>query len=179
MKFLEAFPPSLRLAFYAAVGLMAFVTWDQIHWWQIKEDYRFGFLVPLFVAYVMYERWPKITKLVGEGLPGPSSAALDGASRFLAWAGLAMGGLLLLFGALLRANQPQPPASFAIAVSASVMILAIIYLQIPRASPVPGVSHGLFSPRLKFTLIFLFPALVWVLSARCWASWKPRSRCSC
>lgn len=40
-------PPSFLAALGLAAGFMAFVAWDQSHWWQVKEDYSFGWLVPL------------------------------------------------------------------------------------------------------------------------------------
>lgn len=164
MKSLADVPQSLRFALFAAIGILAFLTWDQLHWWTTKTDYNFGFLVPLFVAYVMYERLPAIRKALAGPMPPPSAPG-----RVLAWMAVACGGLLFLFGALIRANQAQPPASFALAVSAGVIILALIYLQTPvnpgaDAAPVAGAG-SVFSPRLQFTAMFLFPAFVWVLSA--------------
>ena len=49
-----------------SAGFMAFVAWDQSHWWRVKEDYSFGWLVPLFTAYVVYDRWPLITARLRE-----------------------------------------------------------------------------------------------------------------
>ncbi|MFI5337703.1 MAG: exosortase, partial [Opitutales bacterium] len=53
--------PKTPTGFLAALGLaggfMAFVAWDQSHWWRVKEDYSFGWLVPLFTGYVIYDRW--------------------------------------------------------------------------------------------------------------------------
>ena len=44
--------PSLLLAaLVVAAGFAAFLTWDQWHWWSVKDDYVFGYIVPLFVAY--------------------------------------------------------------------------------------------------------------------------------
>ncbi len=33
---------------------------DQVKCWNSKDDYLFGYLVPVFVAFVLKERWPKI-----------------------------------------------------------------------------------------------------------------------
>ena len=47
-------------ALLLAAGFFAFVAWDQSHWWSTKEDYSFGWLVPAFVAFVIYDRWRRI-----------------------------------------------------------------------------------------------------------------------
>src|SRR4051812_41115424 len=43
-------PPHFMAALGLSAGFMAFVAWDQSHWWSRKEDYSFGWLVPLFTA---------------------------------------------------------------------------------------------------------------------------------
>ena len=53
-------PGTFLPALLLAAGFLAFVAWDQSHWWRAKEDYGFGWLVLLFVAYVVYDRWPRI-----------------------------------------------------------------------------------------------------------------------
>ncbi len=63
------FPVQFRFALILAVLFMAFISWDQMHWWNTREDYMFGFLVPLFVAYVIWDRWPKIYTLVMGRVP--------------------------------------------------------------------------------------------------------------
>ena len=49
--------------FLAALGLgaafLGFVAWDQSHWWRVKEDYSFGWLVPVFVIFVVHDRWSR------------------------------------------------------------------------------------------------------------------------
>lgn len=50
-------------------GFGLYTIWDQLHWWSTREDYSFGFLVPLFVSYVIYDRWSLIkTSLVGKSV---------------------------------------------------------------------------------------------------------------
>ena len=61
MKFREL-PISVRWAAFALAGLSLFLIWDQHFWWKIRDEYAFGFIVPLFVAYVLYERWPKLAR---------------------------------------------------------------------------------------------------------------------
>ena len=68
-------PPTPFLATLGlSAGFMAFVAWDQSHWWSRKEDYSFGWLVPLFTAYVVYDRWPQLLARLREAETGPASA---------------------------------------------------------------------------------------------------------
>ena len=60
------------------LGFAAFMVWDQLFWWGNREDYSFGYLVPLFAAYVVYDRWPVIRSYLFTGAkPGDA----DGGCR--------------------------------------------------------------------------------------------------
>src|SRR5262245_41875398 len=50
-------PAPFLAALLLSAGFLAFVGWDQSHWWRVKEDYSFGWLVPLFVIFVVHDRW--------------------------------------------------------------------------------------------------------------------------
>jgi membrane protease YdiL (CAAX protease family) len=49
-------PSAFMAALLLGGSFLLFVAWDQSHWWSQKEDYSFGWLVPLFVAYVLSDR---------------------------------------------------------------------------------------------------------------------------
>ena len=53
-------PGAFRAALALALGFVGFVAWDQSHWWRVKEDYSFGWLVPALVAFVVVDRWALI-----------------------------------------------------------------------------------------------------------------------
>jgi len=150
-------------------GFAAFMVWDQVHWWRTLEDYSFGFLVPLFVGYVIYDRWPVIRSFLFRGAPpgetparaepGPADKVLDG----LALVGF-FGSLLLYgVGALLRSvTTPQNPASLAIAAGFAGILLSLVFIfakERADGGPMP-LKH-----RFGVTLLFLFPALIWLISA--------------
>lgn len=164
-------PKYLAFGLIAVFALMGFLIYDQNHWWRIKEDYSFGFIVPMFVAYIIYDRWPKFLKAVAAPMPGPASSGMRSLLNFAAWAGLFGGGLLFAFGALLRSSLPQPPASLALSLGCAVLTLSLLYLLMPDAEDHPGTeavapAGGLFSnTRVQATTIFLFPAMIWLLSA--------------
>jgi len=58
-------PGPFLAALALATGYLAFVAWDQSHWWRVKQDYTFGWLVPLFVAFVVHDRWHEMVARLG------------------------------------------------------------------------------------------------------------------
>jgi exosortase len=184
-------PPS---AFLAALGLsagfMAFVAWDQSHWWRVKEDYSFGWLVPLFVAYVVYDRWPKILTRLGEAETAPAGPVwVRWTLNTLAGLGLAGGALFFLLGAFYRAGAgTSQPGTFALTLGMIAIVLPLLYFNAPGSDvgrglpPTDGeggatgadVGHearptglsALFAdPRFRVAAVFIFPVLVWLISA--------------
>ena len=61
----QGFPTLFSYALCLGAGFGAFIIWDQWHWWSNREDYSFGFLVPLFVLAVLWDRWPRLRRLLG------------------------------------------------------------------------------------------------------------------
>lgn len=150
-----------RIGLLGCGGLLAIVAWDQSHWWRVKEDYGFGWLVPFFVAYVVRERWPQVQLRIAAGrrrvgrdqTPRWRAVLADGAAGI---ALIAAAGLFLL-GAWHRAAAGSSfAATLALTAGAAGVTLATIFLLAPLATPVS---------RLRVTQTFLFPALVWLVSA--------------
>ena len=50
------FPKSFFSMVVMILFLAAFMVWDQSYWWESRDDYSFGYLVPLFALYVIYDR---------------------------------------------------------------------------------------------------------------------------
>ena len=152
------------------LGFAVYMIWDQFHWWSTREDYSFGFLVPLFAGYVIYDRWPLITshrfrqngstkdKSSGSELTVPIPWA-DWIACMVFFGGIGLFGI----GVLLRSvTGPQNPASLAISAGFSCLALSTIFIMSGKQ------ADGAIRPlkrRLDFTGLFLFPALVWLISA--------------
>jgi exosortase/archaeosortase family protein len=170
-------PPA---AFLAALGLaggfMAFVAWDQSHWWRVKEDYSFGWLVPLFTGYVVYERWPQILARLseaGEAAPGPRWARL--ALNALATVALVLGALFFLLGAFYRAGAgTSQPGTFALTSGMVAIVLPLVFFNVGAGPgsgdnlptrPAAGWRALTDEPRFRVAVLFLFPVLVWLISA--------------
>lgn len=152
-------------------GFAAFMVWDQFYWWGNRDDYSFGYLVPFFAAYVIFDRWPVIRSylFVGDRPDAPHDSGahkFNGASSLFEWVALAgfMGALgLYAIGALLRSvTGPQNPASLALAAGFAGITLCTIFIftkQSADGKPLP------LKKRLALTCLFLFPATIWLISA--------------
>ena len=167
-KLTRTIPP----AFLAAMGLGgAFclsVTWDQSHWWSKKEDYSFGWLVPLFVIYVVFERWEPIKKaLVGCAAPdSPRAAGLHKwLFRILITCFLLFGALFFLLGAFYRAGEgPAYPGTLAITMGTVGLLFGLLLTNTPE-SPSPVKSSLLADARVQLVALFTFPVMIWFVSA--------------
>lgn len=132
-------------------AFMAFTAWDQSHWWRTKEDYSFGWLAPLFVGLILYDRWPRMVAAVSVRT---ESAA--GSNRWFLWAGLLGGALLFLFGAAYRASAgPSYPGSLALAAGTAVITLGLTAMSV----------GGEVSNWRQVAGLMVFPACVWLVSA--------------
>ena len=157
--------PEQIAAFCLIVGFALYTVWDQFYWWSNREDYSFGYLVPLFAGYVLFDRWPVIRSYLFAGhAPGQVERnALTSLLEWLAVAVFAASICLFTIGALLRAaTGPQNPASLAIAASLAGLALSTVFIfskQCADGQAMP-LKH-----RLALTALFLFPALIWMISA--------------
>jgi exosortase/archaeosortase family protein len=184
-KMTAAVPSPFLPALLLAGGFLGFVAWDQSHWWRVKEDYSFGWLVPLFVAFAIHDRWERI-------IAGLAACAADGSPRAAGWqkwllrigvgAALLCGALMFLLGAFYRAGAgTSQPGTLAITMGAVAIVLTLLFVNSPEAGSAlrgTGVSRvssepgqdaratSIFSDaRVKLTALFLFPAMVWLVSA--------------
>lgn len=161
-------PGSFLAALALGAGFLGFVAWDQSYWWRTKEDYSFGWLVPVFVVFVVYDRWPRIAAALAACAAGGSprvSGWRKGVLRLLAGGALSAGVLLFLLGALYRAGAGSShPGTLAITLGVAGILLPLLFLNAPDAA---GSSVGTFrtDPRVRLTGLFIFPALVWIVSA--------------
>ncbi|MEY4938424.1 MAG: hypothetical protein RIQ93_159 [Verrucomicrobiota bacterium] len=149
-------------------GFLGFVAWDQSHWWRIKEDYSFGWLVPLFVLFVVHDRWAAIGKAL-ENCHAQESPRAAGWHKWILRLGVggALGGGILLFllGALYRAGAGSSlPGTLALTLGSAAILLPLLFINAPEPSVTkPGTLVN--DARLKLVGLFLFPALVWIVSA--------------
>jgi exosortase len=161
-------PGAFLAALILAALYLAFVAWDQSHWWRVKQDYSFGWLVPLFVIFVVHDRWPKILA----GLDACAAADSPRAAGWRKWplrvvvsCALLFGVLMFLLGSFYRAGAgTSQPGTLAITLGAAGILLPLLFINAPE-SPSPAASSLFADARVKLTSLFIFPVLVWLVSA--------------
>ena len=151
-----------------AGGAMAFTAWDQSYWWRMRDDYSFGWLVPLFIAYLFYDRWPKVSALA-RGEDGAPDDQTPGSGWFARLAGPAaffsviVGGVLFLAGAFYKtAAGTTHLSTVAITVGMMATVLATIFFLTPTHAASP---RGRVAERRRMVGLFFFPTVIWLLSA--------------
>jgi exosortase/archaeosortase family protein len=158
--------PEVRLAAGLALALMVLVVCDQQHYWRTSEDFSFGFLVPVFVIFVLNDRWPLLKNiLIGDSTTNPATVESPLAGGLNFFAGLTVFGSLLLFfyGGFLRAvTGPDTDSAAALSLGLGGFVLAMGFL-VARTD-----AHGRvvsLSRRGRLVALLVFPALAWLISA--------------
>jgi len=140
---------------------MLYVAWMQYHFWSTDPEYVFGFLTPLFVLFILKERWPQI-KLFREQHAISGNPKIN-AADIIAMTGVFVSALLFFLGGFRRVVEgPSVRASFACSIALAGIILLGVFLfckEDREGRPLP------FKSRLTFVGLFLFPALVWMISS--------------
>ncbi|WP_269538177.1 exosortase/archaeosortase family protein [Cerasicoccus fimbriatus] len=166
MADLNRFDPITRYSFFLVIAMAGMVIFDQYFYWSTIPDYSFGYLVPLFAAYVVYDRWPKISAYLkgdGDKPEGKSSGLLSIFFNICFAVGLIASLLVFFLGALVRAGQgPSNQGSLALAMGFGGIVMGFAYLAGERD---PAGRFYNLKQRLTFTVLFLFPAWVWLISA--------------
>jgi exosortase len=163
-----AVPGPFLAALGLAAGFLAFTAWDQSHWWRVKQDYTFGWLVPLFVLFVVRDRWPRVCA-------GLAACAAEGSPRAAGWqqwvlwllagTSLLCGVLMFLLGSFYRAGAgTSQPGTLAITLGMVGILLPLLLINAPD-SPAPARAGLLSDARVRLTALFAFPILVWLISA--------------
>ena len=158
--------PIVKIAAGACLVLAAWIVFDLSHWWATIQDYSFGYLAPIFSGYVIYDRWPRIAAFFGAKKPDGEKEGQSVAALWLgrvATVGLIWFSLCFAFGLVYRAfTGVSVPGSFIMTVSfAGIVLLSALAFSDRRADG----SYFTALERWGFMCLFLFPALVWIISA--------------
>ena len=172
-KFTAAAPMPFAGALLVALAFWGFVAWDQSHWWEAKEDYGFGWLVPAFVGYVIHERWSRITEAAQACAADGSPRARGGAAwmlNLLAYGALFGGAALFLLGAFYRAGAgPSFPGTLAITLGTACLLFALLFINTPEpasgAASLRPAEGWQDDARVRLVALFTFPVFVWLVSA--------------
>jgi len=161
--------PEVQLAAWLALAFMAIVVADQLHYWRTMEDFNFGFLVPVFVAFVLNDRWPLLKAiLVGDDAAsaapaGPREVKWAAGWNFFASLMVAGSLLLLLYGGFFRAvTGPDTDSAAALALGLAGFVLSMGFLVSRTDARSRAVT---LSQRGRVVALLVFPALAWMISA--------------
>jgi exosortase len=160
--------PEARWAAWLALGLIVLVIADQLNYWGTEEDFSFGYLVPVFVAYVLNDRWPLLKAiLIGDagapGAPALPEDALAGGLNFFASLVVCGSLLLFLYGGFLRAvTGPDTDSAVALGCGLGAFVLAMGFLVARTDAQGRAVT---LSQRGRLVALLVFPALAWLISA--------------
>ena len=142
------------------IGMAAFATWDQWAIWSTKDDYTFGYLVPFFSAYVLWDRWEELRALLtGEraDVAAPTSNGVLIFAQVLAFASLASFG----FGAAARAifgTGIGPTLAISFGLTGATLAFAFVSVSGPQDAVATSPT------RWRAVGLLLFPAGVWLIS---------------
>jgi exosortase/archaeosortase family protein len=164
LNFFEKFDKNLLWAGALVLGCLGIVIWDQEIQWRSREDYAFGYLVPVFFGYVLYERWPQIRAvLLGEDAPPvPLPAPPDKRWDKLVFAAIVPSLFLFALGAVMHAvNGTNIMATYFNTFGFIVLFVGTLWLFSEKNAV--GRVLG-FKERVDFLRLFTFPVLVWLIS---------------
>jgi len=163
---LLSLPRSTQFAFVLGLAFVGMVIYDQIFYWSTMEDYSFGYLVPIFVGYVVFDRWPKLKALLfgeNEGHTDTPVTPLMRVTEVVMGMGLVLSLLMYFFGGLILASQgATSQGSLMMAVGLGGIVLGLAFMV--AKEDVKGRKLS-WDERMTFTFLFLFPALAWLVSA--------------
>ncbi len=166
----EGIPTRFGVALAVAAVFVAFVTVDQSHWWLLKPDYSFGWLVPGLVVFLVVERWRELRQALHPTGPSPLSRPHKAVVSLVAGAVMGLGLAIFLFGAMYRAGEgPTQPGSLALAAGLSGVLIGIVYFNSPEGRVGDATPRGWrilgSDAQVRASMLFLFPALIWMLSS--------------
>lgn len=174
------FPRMVQASVVMLLLYLVILIWDQLGWWTADEEYHFGFLVPLFVGFVLSERWPVIRSILEDGgdpqqvIEEVKAVQLSPVIDRYRWGKsvisgvfslMTLGGMLIfLLGGVIRLAEGglSVPSTVLFSLSFSCIALGLPYLFFDK--DVQGREIPAYL-RLTLVSLLLFPALVWLVAS--------------
>lgn len=142
------------------VGMAALTCWDQWNIWSTKDDYTFGYLVPFFSAYVLYERWDELyayftgqKTIIGNPTPRWILALVNFIALFSIITFVGGGAIRAIYG-----TGVGPTVAISFGLVGTVLSLGFMSAQGPEGSTPSNAA------RWTIVGLLLFPAFVWIIS---------------
>ena len=161
---LEGIPKPVLVSFGTIFVLGAFLSYMLSSMWSSRSDYSFGYLMPIFALYVLWDRLGKISEYYAtpvEQKDGLSFCDIFANAIFFA---MFLGGAFLygFFAVLQILSQGLSASVFVATVGFSFIVFSSAFFA--SAKNALGQREPL-SRRWEFTLLFTFPAFAWIISA--------------
>lgn len=156
------------VAITVMAGLLTYVLWDA---WSTRLDYAFGYLMPMFMAYVIWDRFPKIKRYF-ESAPSQDIGGLSKLFLGMFFSSMTICGFLtfLLFSivySLVRGSVGAP--QFCLSFSFAFSFYGLMYFA--GAENLEGQKMSV-RDRLYFANLFLFPAFAWMIASPFFSVWE-------
>jgi exosortase/archaeosortase family protein len=169
-RFAAGVPARFIAALAIASAFVVFIAVDQSHWWRLKPDYAFGWLVPALVVFLVLDRWQRLKDVLRPAGPCPLPRWQKTIVSAFAGGAFGLGLLIFVLGAMYRAGEgPTQPGSFALAAGFSGVLLGMIYFNSAEGVVDGNCRSGwralASDAQIRAAALFLFPALIWMLSA--------------
>lgn len=154
--------PKLYAAAYIGMGATLCVLLSYI--WSNRLDYSFGYLVPMFALYIIYDRSGKIANYFSTPpAGGEKSSKLAAVFCDLFFGAMMLFGLFgyVFFAWLFYLSQNRGTPAFVITFCFSFVSLAMAYFA--SETDVAGRRKNL-RERLEFISWFVFPCFIWIVA---------------
>ncbi len=157
-------PPQVISAAFIILTLIVIETLSLKYVWANRVDYSFGYIMPMFCLYVLYDRWNSIFGYFQSSPIGNKGGSLQVVANLFFGAMLFCGLVTFVFFALLKGGSGNPASSavFPMTFGFSFLFYAMTYFASAKNSR--GEQMDL-SQRLAFASLFVFPAFGWIVSA--------------
>lgn len=169
---------SLSPFWFLGIALVACVVllFDQVQCWNAKDDYLFGYLVPLFCAFVIKERWDKIKRIFTGTL---SEEDAEDEFQLPAWAVKSGTPVPWWLSGIFAAGTFFSALLFASGAIGSAIYGFDAFTTYQNTAGFIGLCFGLawfaasdtlsgnptdLRTRIRFLLLLCFPILVWLIS---------------
>ncbi len=157
-------PPQVILSAIIIFALIIIETLSLKYVWSHRVDYSFGYIMPMFCIYVLYDRWNEIFGYFNTSPEGASRGFWQLFANLFFCAMLFCGMLTFVFFAILKGGSGNPSSSavFPMTFGFSFLFYALSYFA--ASKNIRGEVMGL-KQRLAFASLFVFPAFAWIVSA--------------
>jgi len=157
-------PPQVIFTACIVFAMIVSVTLSLMYVWNTRVDYTFGYLMPVFCLYVLFDRNDRIFYFFALKPEGEAKGIAVFLANMLFGSMLFCGMLVFLLFSIIKgiSNNPASSSVFPMTFGFSFAFFALAYFAAAKNSA--GEIMG-FGQRLGFAKLFIFPAFAWIISA--------------